>query len=179
MRTALEEKLTLALAQRAAAVPPGSGQRLRAVDYHPRRHRLGVPAAVGAGAAASAATVGTVLAVVLGGATPAYAGWSAAPTATSAPSSAAPDCVGALTSAQVGPSRTSSTGTWQTLLTDVRGPFTISLLQNGNSYASCFTSPSFTEVNQITAASGSGGAQSGSLSVRGQSAAGSGSPSQG
>lgn len=179
MTTAIEEGLTDALAQRVATVPRGAAERLRSIDYGPRRRLLAVPVAVGAGAAATAATVGTVLAVVLGGATPAYAGWSATPTASSAPSSsAAPDCVSVLSSAPSGPSGPSSTGTWQTLLSDVRGPFTITLLQNGTSYASCFTGPSFTEVNQINSPNGSGGAQSGSLSVRGQSAS-SGGPAQG
>ena len=176
MTTALEEELSDALAQRAASLPPSATERVRAIDYHPRRHLLGVPVAIGAGAAATAATVGTVLAVVLGGATPAYAGWSAMPTSSSPPSSsAAPDCLSTLASAASGPSGTgstgASTGTWQTLLTDVRGPFTITLLQNGTSYATCFTGPSFTEVNRITSSSnGSGGVQSGSLSINSQTA---------
>ena len=182
MKTALEQELSDALAQRAASVPRESTERLRCVDYHPRRRLLAVPVAVGAGAAASAATAGTVLAVVLGGAAPAYAGWSATPTA-SAPPSAAPDCISTLSNAPSGPTGTSGTGgtggtssgtgAWQTLLTDVRGPFTITLLQNGTSYATCFTGPSFTEVNRITSASnGSGGVQSGTLSVNSQPANG-------
>ena len=73
MKTAIEEELSDALAQRAASVPRAAAERLRCVDYHPRRRLLAVPVAVGAGAAASAATAGTVLAVVLGGAAPAYA----------------------------------------------------------------------------------------------------------
>jgi hypothetical protein len=183
MKTALEQELSDALAHRAASVPRAATERLRAVDYHPRRRLLAVPVAVGAGAAASAATAGTVLAVVLGGAAPAYAGWSASPTSSSAPSSAAPDCVSTLSSASTGPTGTSGiggtgatssgTGTWQTLLTDVRGPFTITLLQNGTMYATCFTGPSFTEVNEITSPSnGSGGAQSSTLSVHSQTANG-------
>ena len=182
MKTALEQELSDALAQRAASVPRESAERLRCVDYHPRRRLLAVPVAVGAGAAASAATAGTVLAVVLGGAAPAYAGWSATPTA-SAPPPAAPDCISTLSNAPSGPTGTSGTGgtggtssgtgAWQTLLTDVRGPFTITLLQNGTSYATCFTGPSFTEVNRITSASnGSGGVQSGTLSVNSQTANG-------
>jgi hypothetical protein len=170
MKTALESELSEALAHRAASVPREATQRLRAIDYHPRRHLLGVPVAIGAGATATAATVGTVLAVVLGGATPAYAGWSATPTS-SAPSSAAPDCISTLSSASSSSGTGPGTGAWQTLLTDVRGPFTITLLQNGTSYATCFTGPSFTEVNRITS-SGSGGEQSGSLSVNSQTANG-------
>jgi hypothetical protein len=184
MRTALEEELSDALALRAASVPRAATERLQSVDYRPRRRLLAVPVAVGAGAAASAATAGTVLAVVLGGAAPAYAGWSATPSSSappSTPSSSAPDCISTLSSASTGstgPSGTGSgtdsgTGAWQTLLTDVRGPFTITLLQNGTSYATCFTGPSFTEVNRITSTSnGSGGVQSGSLSVNSQTANG-------
>ncbi len=180
MHSTLEEELSQALAQQAASMPRAATERLRSVDYRPRRHLLAVPVAVGAGAAASAATVGTVLAVVLGGATPAYAGWSATPASSSAPSSAAPDCISTLSSASSGPAGTGSgTGAWQTLLTDVRGPFTITLLQNGTSYATCFTGPSFTEVNRITSpSSGSGGAQSGTLSVGSQTAGGGGSGAQ-
>ena len=179
MRT-FEEELSEALGQRAASLPQAATERLRSIDYRPRRHLLAVPVAAGAGAAASLATVGTVLAVVLGGATPAYGGWSATPTSSSAPSSAAPDCISTLSSASTGPSATGSgTGAWQTLLTDVRGPFTVTLLQDGTSNATCFTGPSFTEVNRITPpANGSGGAQSGTLSVSSQTANGgaSGSP---
>jgi hypothetical protein len=177
MKTALEEELSEALAQRAVSLPRSAADRLRAIDYHPRRHLLGVPVVISAGAAATAATMGTVLAVVLGGAAPAYAGWSAMPTSSSPPSSAAPDCITTLTNSSSGPSGAAGTssvaGAWQTLLTDVRGPFTITLLQNGTSYATCFTGPSFTEVNRITTSSnGSGGVQSGSLSVNSQTAGG-------
>jgi hypothetical protein len=180
MKTALEEELSEALARRAASLPPSATERLRAIDYHPRRHMVGVPVAIGAGAAATAATVGTVLAVVLGGATPAYAGWSAmpaSPASSSPPSSAAPDCISTLSSASSpsgdgGTGGTSpGTGAWQTLLSDVRGPFTITLLQNGTSYATCFSGPSFTEVNRITSPP-NGGAQSGTLSVNSQTASG-------
>jgi hypothetical protein len=180
MQTALEEELSAAFRARATTLPPEAGTRVRSIDYRPRQHGRVLSVGLGAGAAAGAATAGTVLAVVLGGAAPAYAGWSATPTS-SAPSTSAPapDCISTLTNASPGSSGTDSgSGTWQTLLSDVRGPFTITLLQNGTSYATCFTGPSFTEVNRITApASGSsGGAESGSLSVRSQSA--NGGPSQ-
>ena len=36
------------------------------------------------------------------------------------------------------------------MLTDVRGPFTVALFQNGGAYAACFTSSSFTEVTQVS-----------------------------
>ena len=49
------------------------------------------------------------------------------------------------------------------MLTDVRGPFTVALFQDDGAYAACFTSSSFTEVNQIS--SNGAGASSGSMSV--------------
>jgi hypothetical protein len=157
MKTALEDRLSEALAQGAASVPRLATERVRSVDYHPRTHRLAVPAAVGAGAAAGAATVGTALAVILGGAAPAYAGWSPAPTAATTASpmpQADQNCLSALPSddpsgAQLG------TGSWQPVLTDVRGPFTVALFQNSGAYAACFTSSSFTEVTQVSADNGS------------------------
>ena len=180
MKTAFEEELSDALAHRAAAVPRGAAERLRAIDYHPRHHRLPVPVAVGTGAAAGAATVGTVLAVVLGGATPAFAGWSAIPSSAAPTSAAAPDCLSTLTSAAAGQAGTSSGGTWQTLLSDVRGPFTITLLQNGSSYATCFSGPSFIEVNRITSATlAAGSASSGELTITGQGANGGHNTAQG
>ena len=157
MTTGLEEQLSEALASRAASVPPTATHRLRTLDYHPRRHRLGVPVAVGAGAAASAATAGTVLAVVLGGAAPAYAGWSPAPTAapTAAPSAqAGQNCLNALPSNEPAGGQLGS-GAWQSVLTDVRGPFTVALFQNDGAYAACFTSASFTSVSQVSADNGS------------------------
>lgn len=179
MKTAFEERLSDAFAQRAASMPSGASQRLRAVDYHPRRHRLGVPVAVGAGAAASAATVGTVLAVVLGGAAPAYAGWSPTPTAsdTAAPSpQATQSCMSSLPSGGAAGSQLGS-GAWQAVLTDVRGPFTVALFQNSGAYAACFTGSSFTEVTQVSA---NNGAASNAQSVNGSvHALGAGGPASG
>lgn len=157
-RTAFEEQLSDALARRAAAIPELASERTRRIDYHPRRHRLAVPVVAGTGAAAGAATVGTVLAVVLGGAAPAYAGWSPAPTAstTAAPSPQADQsCQSALPSNEPSGGQIGS-GSWQNVLTDVRGPFTVELFQNDGAYAACFTSSSFTEVTQVSADNSSG-----------------------
>lgn len=173
MKTALEEELGTTLAARASTLPPGVAARVRAIDYHPRQRRRALPIGLAAGAA-GAATVGTVLAVALGGAAPAYAGWSATPTSSTPASSAPPDCLSSLANAPAGSGTSTGSGTWQSLLSDVRGPFTVTLLQNSTSYATCFTGPSFTEINRISApSSGSGGLeQSGSLSVSSQSANG-------
>ncbi len=173
MKTTLEEELISALRARAAALPTDASEKLRSVDYHPRRHRRAAPAALGA-TAVGAAAAGTALVVALGGAAPAYAGWSAAPTAaSSSPSSQADQsCLGALSSDQPAGGELGS-GPWQPLLTDVRGPFTVALYQNDSAYMGCFTSSSFTQVTQV---SSDGDTSNGVLKVSGS---GSGSPSQG
>ena len=175
MKTTLEEELISALRARAAALPTDASEKLRSVDYHPRRHRRAAPAALGA-TAVGAAAAGTALVVALGGAAPAYAGWSAAPTAaSSSPSSQADQsCLGALSSDQPAGGELGS-GPWQPLLTDVRGPFTVALYQNDSAYMGCFTSSSFTQVTQV---SSDGDTSNGVLKVSG-SGSGSGSPSQG
>jgi len=173
MMTTLEEELISALRVRAAALPTDASEKLRSVDYHPRRHRRAAPAALGA-TTVGAAAAGTALLVALGGAAPAYAGWSAAPTAvSSSPSSQADQsCLGALSSDQPAGGQLGS-GPWQPLLTDVRGPFTVALYQNDSAYMGCFTSSSFTQVTQV---SSDGDSSNGVLRVSGS---GSGSPSQG
>jgi hypothetical protein len=171
MKTTVEEELSAALAARAATLPIDAAHRIRSIDYHPRRHRRTVGAGMGAGAVAGAATAGTVLAVVLGGAAPAYGGWSAMPASSSG--SAAPaatteaSCTNQLASMRT-PTGESSPGTWQSVLTDVRGPFTVALFQAGNDYAACFTGPSFIEVNRLSSSGGTGAEQSGELSVTNQ-----------
>ncbi len=177
MKTTLEEELGTTLAARAASLPADALGRVRATDYHPRRHRRSVPVGLGAGAV-GAATAGTVLAV-LGGAAPAYAGWSSAPTASAAASpspQASQSCLTALPSDQPG-GRGLGSGAWQSELTDVRGPFTVALFQNDGAYAACFTGSSFTEVTMVAASDGSvGTAQSANGAVR---SLGSGGPAGG
>jgi hypothetical protein len=175
MKTEFETELSQALAARAARLPPGAAARLRAADYHPREHRLRAPT-LGVGVLAGAATAGTVLAVVLGGSAPAYAGWSAAPTSDTASSSADASCQSQLASMPGAPGGSATgTGAWQNVLTDVRGPFTVELFQDSGSYAACFTSSSFTSVNQISS-TGASGESSNSLHVSAGSAAGGGGP---
>ena len=172
MKTEFEAAVREAFATRAGRLPVGAASRLRSIDYGPREHRLRVPA-IGLSAVAGAATAGTALAVVLGGSTPAYAGWSATPTTTATPSPAADaSCQSQLSGADPGPAGASlGSGAWQNVLTDVRGPFTVALFQNDGAYAACFTSPSFTEINQVSVGSGSGAA-AGSMSVHGQAGSG-------
>ena len=175
MKTTLEEELISVLRARAAALPTDASEKLRSVDYHPRLHRRVAPVTLGA-TAVGAAAAGTALVVALGGAAPAYAGWSAAPTAaSSSPSSQADQsCLGALSSDQPAVGEVGS-GPWQPLLTDVRGPFTVALYQNDSAYMGCFTGSSFTQVTQVSSA---GDTSNGVLKVSG-SGSGSGGSSQG
>ncbi len=179
MKMALEEELGATFSARAASLPPDALRRVRSTDYHPRQHRRSVPVGLGA-SAVGAATVGTVLAV-LGSAAPAYAGWSAAPTSTEASTAPSPatdtSCLSRLASMQP-PAGGTSPGTWQPVLTDVRGPFTVALFQAGSDDAACFTGPSFMEVNQLTSPSDGTGALSGGVLSVG-SASGSGTASAG
>ena len=77
----LEHSLREALSHRAAQLDPDSIARLRAIDYHPRRHRLRKLPAIGAlGTAGTAAAVAAL--VTLGSnAGPAFAGWQPTPSA--------------------------------------------------------------------------------------------------
>lgn len=77
----LEQSLRDALSHRAAQLDPDSIARLRAIDYHPRRHRIGKLPAIGAlGLAGTAAAVAAIV-TVGSNAAPAFAGWQATPSA--------------------------------------------------------------------------------------------------
>ena len=179
MKTELEAEVREAFAVRAGRLPMDAASRLRSIDYGPREHRLRAPA-IGVGALAGAATVGTALAVMLGGSTPAYAGWSASPTTAAAASPGADaSCQSRLSEAPPAPAGASlGSGAWQSVLTDVRGPFTVALFQNDGAYAACFTSTAFTEISQVSV--GSGGEQESSIGAQAGSASGGGtSPASG
>jgi hypothetical protein len=76
----LEQSLRDALSHRAAQLDPDSIARLCAIDYHPRRHRLGKLPAIGALGAGGAAAAVTALVTLGSSAGPAFAGWQPAPT---------------------------------------------------------------------------------------------------
>jgi hypothetical protein len=179
MTTELENEVRHAMAAQAGALPSGLAARVRAVDYRPRRRRA--PAA--AGVLVGAATAGTVVAVVVtGGAPAAYAGWSPTPTSAAAPSpEAAGSCQDQLSNTHAGPQGGElGSGAWQNVATDVRGPFTVALFQDDGAYAACFTSPSFTEVNQISSGGGTGASSgSGSVSLHAQNGSSLGGAGQG
>lgn len=122
MNDLLEQSLREALSDRAAQLDDDPATRLRALDYHPRRHRIPVPAigALGAGAVAFIALV------ALGsGAAPAFAGWQATPTTTAPgqPTDAAQLCPSSP------PGMPAPEGT--PVLTDTRGPYTAAIYGDG------------------------------------------------
>lgn len=162
MNNQLESDLREGFAGRAAQVPPDSSVRLRTLDFQPRTSRFSTRLTVGSLTGLAAATGAVVSVVILGGAPPAFAGWSADPSAATAPSTRASACEAQLTNGRIGGS--AAGGRWTILDTDVRGPFTVMVFQNGESDATCFTGPSFTVVNAADTADGSGHA-SGSMST--------------
>jgi hypothetical protein len=122
----LEQSLREALSQRAAQLDPDSIARLRAIDYHPRRRRIGRLPAIGAlGATGIAAAVAAI--VTLGSsAAPAFAGWQSTPT-TPAPgqlAQAAQACGQDLGSP---------------VLTDSRGPYTASIYADSTTSDVCLS----------------------------------------
>ncbi len=135
MSDLLEHDLRDALADRAARVPRDASARLQAVDYHPRSRRLPSRPALGAlGLSGVAAAVGA--AILLGsGAAPAFAGWTASPTAP-------------LPGQLAGAEQRCATGAGTPVLTDTRGPYTASIYADGST---CI------EGNGITISSSSGG----------------------
>jgi len=177
MNDQLEADLREEFARRAAEVPAEAGERLRQIDYRPHMRRRW-PLSLGAVGAASG-TAAAVSVVMLGGSQAAFAGWSATPTAPAEVQSAvAPGNCQARLAAVPGSSGQSG---WSHVATDVRGPYTIVVDEDGSSLASCFTGPSFTTVQaeSLTAhggmavsASGSGGPRATGSSIGVRSLAG-------
>lgn len=146
MNLSLETELHEAFSTYVARIPQDAGVRLRAVEYRPRTTRLSPRLTAGAlgGAVATAGTVVSV--IVLGSAQPAFAGWRAAPSSASAAQATTADsaCQAKLASS---PGFAGSSG-WNAVTTDVRGPFTVVIFQDGSSDATCFIGPSFTILSQ-------------------------------
>ena len=114
-----------------------------------RMVRIGVPGL--------AVSLGLSLTLVLAGTQEAFAGWSPSPTLASAGQTSSAD---ATCQAQLAASPPPSTGGatapgWNVVTTDVRGPFTLVIYQNGTAGATCLTGPSITVVSQDTASGGS------------------------
>jgi hypothetical protein len=159
MTEQLESELRQAFAARSCELSPGTGERLRRLDYQPRTRSLRPPVAFGAVTAAGVAGVAVWVAGLGAGTTEAFAGWTPSPT---------PAAKGQITTAEAAcrqrlasmPSRATtkiqnlggSLGL-QPALTDSRGPFTFVIFAGPHSSASCITGPSFTSL-AATASSG-------------------------
>jgi hypothetical protein len=169
----LETELRDTLSARVHALDlSASLDRLRSANYRVRRSRLSPRLTIGG--LASGATAGAIAAVVLvGGAPPAFAGWTATPTtpSTAQLTATSDSCQSSLANA---PSMSGVQSTsWQPVVTDVRGPFTVVLYDQGSAYASCFTGPDFTLIDRNTSNAGmtsvsasSFGQSSGALGAR-------------
>jgi hypothetical protein len=154
----LETELNEAFSALAAEIPPDAGRRLRAIDYRPRTFHLSPRLTVGT-LGGVAAVAGTVVSVaVLGGAQPAFAGWSAAPTLpSSTQSAAAQSACQAQLAATAGLSGSPTAVGWNPVITDVRGPFSVVIYQDGGANATCFTGPTFTVVSRSSGSRNVGG----------------------
>ncbi len=122
----LERSLREALSHRAAQLDPDSIARLRAIDYHPRRRRLGTLPAIGAlGAAGTGAAIAAL--VTLGSsAAPAFAGWQPTPTA---------PAPGQLAQA----AQACGQGLGSPVLSDSRGPYTASIYADSTTSDVCLS----------------------------------------
>jgi hypothetical protein len=157
-RHAHRRGLRHALAQRAAEVPHRTTARLRQIGHRPRSPRVQIALALGGAASIVAAAAIIVSIVGLGAGTQrAFAGWSPTPTSpvgaqtvtaeeacrSRLPRSAAIEHAQETASGSRGPSPVPrfGTGDWQTVLTDVRGPYTVTLFvaAEGKAVFSCFS----------------------------------------
>jgi hypothetical protein len=139
MSDLLEHDLREALSDRAALITTEASARLRAVDYHPRSRRLSWRPALGALALSGAAAAAGAAILLGSSAAPAFAGWTATPTA---------PLPGQLVAAQ----QQCGAGSGTPLLTDTRGPYAASIYPDGST---CVQGNGI----QISSSSG-GGAQS-------------------
>jgi hypothetical protein len=139
MTDALEQELRAALAERAAAMPPGTGERLRQLDFRAAaaKPRLRVPAwpALGGAVAALGAAIAVTIVLLSSGAAPALAGWTPVPT------TPAPAALAAVTKACrwiSGPLlRKAMTG--KLVLTDQRGRFIAEIYRAGIDVGDCIS----------------------------------------
>jgi hypothetical protein len=156
MSREIEAELRQVFAQRAMGVTSEAEARLRQVDYRPRTNRLSSPLKVSA--LTGAATAGTIASIViLGGGQPAFAGWSPTPqsASTSPDATVATNCLERLAALPAVPgsglSGPSGSSGWNAVVTDVRGPFSVVIYQDGGAHATCFSGPSFTLVSRHSA----------------------------
>src|ERR1700733_13628948 len=134
MSDRLEQDIRETLSTRAAQVDPAAIARLRAIDYPPRRRRVPALPALGA-VGVSATAVAAIAAVTLGSsAAPAFAGWSRTPT---------PPAAGQLAAAE----QQCSANLGAPVLTDTRGPYTVSIYADATSSHLCLQGKSLSIVS--------------------------------
>jgi len=170
----LESDLREAFSLHASDIPGDAGARLRGIDYRPRSSRISSRVTVGALAGAAVTTGAVVSAVVFGSAQAAFAGWSPSPTllVSAGQTSSADTTCQAQMAASPGFSDTTAGSGWSAVASDVRGPFTLVIYQDGAAHATCLTGPSITVVSR---SSGSGA----SMTVSGGATATPGTESRG
>ncbi|MGD0392971.1 MAG: hypothetical protein ABSC41_10040 [Acidimicrobiales bacterium] len=175
MMNQLESDLNEALSRQASRLPAEAGVRLRHVDYHPRTSRISPRLTVGSLAGVAASTGVIVSVVVLGGSTPAFAGWTPSPTPASTGQTSAADaaCRAQLASAPAMPGVASTDGAWSVVASDVRGPFTLVIYQSGGTDATCLIGPSITIVSRSNGHGGSMSASGGATGTGPRQAGGS------
>ena len=141
----LEADLRDAFRSKASSIPAEVSGRIRSTTYRPRTTRWSPRVTYGAVAGAALTTAAVVSAVVLGNASPAFAGWSATPTAPTGNqlAQAEASCQAQVASRPGGPPTTGG----DPVLTDVRGPYSVAIYATATSSTTCFTGPSFTSVS--------------------------------
>lgn len=131
MMTQLETDLRAAFYERAARVHASPG--LLATDYHPRTRPMPPRLAIGGGLATATGVLAAILSLA-GGATNAFAGWTARPTAPTRAQRAATNDYCANNVPDPG---------LPLQLMDARGPFTMAVYSDGSSDDFCTDGPSF------------------------------------
>jgi len=150
MSDLLEHDLREALAERAALIPREASARLRAADYRPRSSRLpSRPALGGLGLSGAAAAAGVAI-LLASSAAPAFAGWTASPTAPRAGQLAASE-------------QQCGTGAGTPALSDTRGPYTASIYPDGST---CLSGNGIT-INSSSSGGGNASVPAGRIELNG------------
>jgi hypothetical protein len=140
MSDLLEQNLREIFSERAMQIDPAANARLRGIDYRPRRRRRPALPALGAlGVSATAAAV-VAVATLASSAAPAFAGWSPTPTRPAA---------GQLAAAEQACSANRGTP----VLTDTRGPYTVSIYADATSSHLCLEGGSLSIASSNSGAS--------------------------
>ena len=126
MTDQIERSVREALSYQDAQLDPDSIDRLRAVDYRPRRHRIRRLPTIGLlGTTGTAAAIALVVSLS-SGAAPAFAGWQATPTTSTTPPTAPAG-------------QSCGQGLGSPVLTDARGPYTAAIYDEGNTSDVCLS----------------------------------------